>query len=255
MIFLHQILPAFVLPVGITLALVLAGLRLRQQVLIWCGVVILWLSSTPVISRLAIRTAEGWADRNVAADAPKVDAIIVLSSGRIVAPGKAAVSEWNNADRFFGGVELFKAGKSPLLVFTGGALQREPNAALESEVLAEFAKEMGVPSAQIVQTPRVLNTEQEAHAVAALLRAHFSGAKWREGPIQVLLVTSAFHMSRARVQFERAGMLVTPFPVDFKVSAGATLSVLDFVPNGSALAQTEVAMREGYGRLFYFVVR
>jgi hypothetical protein len=47
--------------------------------------------------------------------------VSVLSEGRLVAPGNAAVSEWKDADRFFGGVELFKAGKSPLLVFTGGA--------------------------------------------------------------------------------------------------------------------------------------
>ncbi len=62
-------------------------------------------------------------------------------------------------------------------------------------------------------------------------------------------------MARARRLFERAGMLVIPFPVDFKVSVGRTTSVLDFLPTAWALAQTEMAMREEYGRLFYFVVR
>ena len=71
----------------------------------------------------------------------------------------------------------------------------------------------------------------------------------------MLLVTSAFHMPRARRLFERAGVSVIPFPVDFKVSAGGALSALDFLPTGAALRQTEMAMREGYGRLFYFVVR
>jgi uncharacterized SAM-binding protein YcdF (DUF218 family) len=62
-------------------------------------------------------------------------------------------------------------------------------------------------------------------------------------------------MPRARRLFERAGMSVTPFPVDFKVPAGGTVSVLDFLPAAGALTQTEMALREGYGRLFYFVVR
>jgi uncharacterized SAM-binding protein YcdF (DUF218 family) len=71
----------------------------------------------------------------------------------------------------------------------------------------------------------------------------------------VLLVTSAFHMPRARRLFERAGMSVIPFPVDFKVSAARVISVLDFLPAAGALTQTEIAMREWYGRLYYLVVR
>ena len=60
MIYLHKILPVFVLPIGITLLLVLAGLRLHRRSLTWSGVAVLWLSSTPFISALAVRAAEGW---------------------------------------------------------------------------------------------------------------------------------------------------------------------------------------------------
>jgi uncharacterized SAM-binding protein YcdF (DUF218 family) len=254
-IYLHKILPLFVLPVGITLLLVLTGLRLRRRALIWSGVAVLWLSCMPLVSRLAVRAVEGWAERGLAADAPEADAIVVLSEGRVVAPGKAAVSEWSDADRFFGGVELFKAGKAPLLAFTGGAAPWEPNAALEGDLLAGYAKAMGVPDGQIVKTSRVTNTAEEASAVATLLRGRLSGPTWRGGPPRVLLVTSAFHMPRARQLFERAGISVIPFPVDFKVSASGALSVLIFLPTAAALQETELALREGYGRLFYFVVR
>ncbi len=187
MIYLHKIFPVFVLPVGITLLLVLAGLRFRRRSLIWSGVAVLWLSSTPFISALAVRVAEGWAERGSAANAPEADAIVVLSDGRVLAPGKASVSEWRDANRFFGGVELFKAGRSPLLVFTGGAAPWEPNAALEGDVLAEYAKGIGVPDGQIVTTRRVTNTEEEARAVAMLLRGRFSGPSWRGGLPRVLL--------------------------------------------------------------------
>ena len=178
MIYLHKILSLFVLPVGITLLLVLAGLRFRRRWLIWSGVAVLWLSSTPLVSGLAVRIAEGWAERGLAADASAADAIVVLSEGRVVAPGNAAVSEWEDADRFFGGVELFKAGKSPLLVFTGGAAPWEPNAALEGDILAGYAKALGVPGGQILKTTRVTNTAEEAQAVATLLRGQFSGPTW-----------------------------------------------------------------------------
>lgn len=254
MIYLHKILPVFVLPVGITLLLVLAGLRLRRRRLIWSGVAVLLVSSTPAFSWFAARVAEGWSERGSAADAPEADAIVVLSEGRAIAPGKAAFSEWGGADRFFGGVELFKAGRSPLLVFTGGSTPWEPNAAPEGDVLAGYAKALGVPEAHVLRTSRVTNTAEEAQAVAALLRQRSAGQAQTKDRPRVLLVTSAYHMSRARRLFEWAGMLVIPFPVDFQVSAGRTVNVLDFLPTAGALAETEMVMREWYGRLFYFVV-
>ncbi len=255
LIYLHRALPVFFLPVGITLFLVLAGLWMRRRALIWAGLALLWLSSTPLVSALVIRAVEGSAERIPATNAPGADAIVVLSGGRIVAPGKAAISEWEDPDRFFGGVELFKAGKAPLLVFTNGLVPGRPQAEPEGEVLAGYAKEMGVPAGGILTTGRVTNTAEEALAVATLLRGRLSAPADRATAPRVLLVTSAYHMARARRLFEGAGMTVVPFPVDFQVSAHRAFSVLDFLPTAEALRLTELAWREVYGRLFYFVFR
>lgn len=255
MLYLHKILPLFVMPLGIALMLVLAGIWFRRRALLWCGLAVLWLSSTPLVSGTAARIMDGKAEHGRPADAQASDAIVVLSEGRMVAPGPAAVSEWSDGDRFFGGVVLFKAGKAPLLVFTGGAAPWEPGARLEGEVLAGFAAGMGVPDSQILRTRPVATTAEEALAVAALLRARSPSPSTPLPRPRVLLVTSAYHMPRAQRLFERAGITVIPYPVDFKTSSSARLSVLDFFPSGAALAQTETAMREGYGRLYYFLVR
>jgi len=252
-IYLHKILPVFLLPLGISLLLVLAGLLLRRWVIIWIGFVVLCLSGTPAVSHFMARSVEGWAERNQAIDAPRADAIVVLSGGRIVAPGVAAVSEWSDADRFYGGVDLFQAGKAPLLVFTGGWVPWEPNAKPEGEILIEYAMALGLPAKSMVTTGAVVNTAEEAQAVAALLaQRHVVGADQGVRP-HILLVTSAFHMSRAQYLFTHAGLDVTPFPVDFQVSAGGKLGVMDFLPSADALAQTEMAWREMYGRLYYEV--
>jgi len=255
MMYLHRILPIFVLPTGVTIILLLAGIFLRRRALVIAGLAVLWISSTPVVSRFAIRAAEGYAVRGVAADAPLTDAVVVLSEGRIVAPGKAATSEWHDADRFFGGVELFKAARSPLLVFTGGAVPWEPQAKPEGDILAEYAVALGVPETSILKTKPVANTEEEAQAVAALLRARLAGPTWRGGQPRILLVTSAFHMPRAKRLFDRTGLQVIPFPVDFKASAGAGMSIIDFLPSASALSLSELGLREAYGRLFYLLKR
>ncbi len=256
LIYLHKILPVFLLPIGIILLLVSAGMLLRRRALIWTGIVLLWLGSTPLVSDRMMRAVEGASVRDAASDALPADAIVVLSGGRIVAPGAAAISEWRDANRFFGGVELFKASKAPLLIFTGGRLPWEAKTArTEGEVLVEYAKNFGVPSESMVTTGAVANTAEEAVAVAALLSARRMKVVDRPEALRVLLVTSAFHMARAQHLFEGAGLKVIPFPVDFQVSRSRALTIIDFLPRASALSQTELAWREMYGQLYYSVAR
>jgi uncharacterized SAM-binding protein YcdF (DUF218 family) len=243
-IYVRHIVPALFLPLGVCIMLTLAGIAFRRRWLIGLSVTILWLTSTPLVSAPLMRATEGWAQRLPAAAAPSADAIVVLSTGRIVAPGPARISEWSDPDRFFGGVELFRAGKAPLLIFTGAWSPWAPDAPLEGDILSAFAKDFGVPTDRIRTTGRVTNTKDEAREVAALLR--------REPQVKrILLVTSAFHMPRARQAFERAGIAVRPFPVDFRQSEGAGLDITSFVPGAESAAQTQSALRELYGRLFY----
>lgn len=246
MMYLHKILPLFVLPVGITLILIVIGLIRRRRSLIWAGLAVLWISGTPVVSDALIGALEGDAERKPAAAAPAADAIVVLSGGRVTAPGAARISEWGDPDRFFGGVELFEAGKAPWLVFTGGWVPWAPDDAPEGELLRQHAEKLGVPADRILVTGRVVNTAAEATAVAQLLRAR------QPAPARVLLVTSAFHMARARALFESAGLVVSPFPVDFVAGAGERRTVLDILPTAGALSRTSVAIRELYGRLYYW---
>ena len=250
MIYFHKILPLFLLPTGLTLVLVVAGLVLRRRALCWIGIGVLWLGSTPLVSDTVMRTAEGWQNRQPLSAVPKAQAIVVLSSGRIYPPGDPDATEWGDANRFYGGVELYKAGKAPLLVFTGGWVPWQPNAKPEGEVLIGYAADLGVPRDRMSTTTKVTNTEEESHAVAELLKN-----KLGTNAPRVLLVTSAFHMRRAQMLFARAGLETVPFPVDFKVAAGDTFTVLDLIPNGGSLRKAEVALRELYGLAYYSFIR
>lgn len=247
-VFFSKFLPLLVLPIGVTLILLTAGIVLRRRWLLILAAVVLWASSIPIAGDSLSRAMESGAVRIPGSDAPGADAIVVLSGGRVVAPGPAAISEWSDPDRFFGGLELFQAGKAPLLIFTGGWFPYAASAPLEGDVSASYAKAMGVPADRVLTTGRVVNTLQESQAVAALVKGRTPSVS------RILLVTSAFHMARAQQMFGRAGFTVVPFPVDFEVSTAGTLSLLDFVPTAPALARTQVAVREAYGRLFYRVV-
>ena len=254
MIYLAKILPVFLLPIGLTLGLILLGLALRRKSLVLAACAFLYICSTPIMARFSLNLIERGTERGRAAEAPNADGIVVLSSGRLVAPGAAKVSEWGDGDRFFGGIELFAAKKAPLLIFTGGWAPWEPEARSEGEILVEYARMFGFPKDAVMTTDKVMNTAGEAEAVAALFKARRLGkVDGAQAPWKILLVTSAFHMPRARTQFERQGFEVLPFPVDFLVSTGTQISLLDFFPSAGALSQTELAFREFYGRLIYRV--
>lgn len=198
----------------------------------------------PLVADPLWQFVEGGQVRAAATDPVPADAIVVLSIGRVVAPGPAAVSEWSDPDRFFAGVELFKAGKAPRLVFTGGATPARPTDPAEGDILMKWAAALGVPPAQMATTGRVVNTLEEARAVSALLKASAPPAS------RIILVTSAFHMPRAARVFRAAGLEVTEFPVDFAGRPGH-LGLMDFLPTPGALSTTQVALRELYGRMFY----
>jgi len=75
------------------------------------------------------------------------------------------------------------------------------------------------------------------------------------GKPRIILVTSAFHMRRAKMLFERQGFEVEQFPVDFQTSDRPTLNIPSFIPSAQALARCETAMREGVGMLYYTLIR
>ena len=248
---MHKILPVLALPTGLLLLLLLAGLLLRLRGLIWTSLVLFWVCSTPLASDFLVRALENGAERMETSGMPTGDAIVVLSEGRVVAPGASAVSEWSDGDRFWGGVALYQAGKAPLIVFTGGWTPGQPNAKPEGEVLIGYAEAFGVPSKSLRTTGLVVNTAEEAQAVTKLLGRQVIDGNGLTQATKVLLVTSAYHMPRAQRLFERAGLTVMAYPVDFQVQTSRNLSVMDFVPSASAFQKTEMAWRETIGRVYY----
>ena len=108
---------------------------------------------------------------------------------------------------------------------------------------------MGIPRQDLYTTYPVTNTLQEARAINKLLnyKIPFKNKK-------IILVTSAFHMKRAKKVFEREGMNVLPYPVDFKTSKNFSTSLknpLIWLPSSSNLNSSSRAIREIIGRFVY----
>ena len=175
----------------------------------------------------------------------------MLSGGRHPAPGTAKVSEWHDPDRFLAGLDLYRQGKAPRLLFTGGASPFRPGQPPEGQRYLEEAEQLGIPAAAMQSTPPVVNTAQEAVAIRQLLQ----GSDRSTTTPRILLVTSAFHMRRAQRLFERQGLNVVPFPVDFQ-ARGQWAGPLwrdptQWLPTAGALDGSSRALRELLGRLVY----
>ena len=128
---------------------------------------------------------------------PQADAIVVLGSG-VMPEGELTD---NSLRRTIHGVRLFRQGLAPRIVLLGP----EYHGAVEAEVRARYAADLGVPAGALIVEPGGHNTRDEAQRVLARLGRGRAAA--------IILVTGLHHMPRARRVFEREGMVVAAAPV------------------------------------------
>jgi uncharacterized SAM-binding protein YcdF (DUF218 family) len=242
MIYLHKILPIFVLPIMLVIIVILIGLIKNKKKLIYTAIGVLYIISTPIFSNNFFKIIEGSEYRKPINTIDSTDAIVVLSGMlEINEIGDSTYVEWGDPDRFFGGIALFKAGKAQKLVFTGGKMPWDKSKKTEGEVLKEYAISNGIPSQKILFTKDAENTAEEAVAVKELI-----GTSKR-----IILVTSAYHMYRAKRLFEKQGIEVISFKVDYKVGRNKELVIMDFLPDAESIKLTEIGIREMIGRFYY----
>ena len=243
-IFLHKLLPLIVSPLGVVVLLLIVSMIRRRRCPAVLGLVILLGCSLPATEWAVWRGLESEYPYQPVEAAQTTDAIVVLSGmlgGTKTSDG--IVSQWGDAtDRFFAGFDLFRASKAPVIIFTQGRLPWS-DWPLEGGLLARRAISLGVPESQIMLTGEVANTNDEALAVRDLMGL----ADIRD----VTLVTSSFHMPRAVMIFEQAGVGVIPYPTDFRTKAD--LDWTDWVPSANAFGGTSLGIREYIGRLYYWI--
>ena len=244
MIYLHKVLPLFVLPVMIFILLNLVGLIRNKKIIIYISTVLLYVTSTPIFSNYFFKKIEGEYYRKPIKEMDSAHSIVVLSGMMRINEFKNNYTvEWGDSDRFFAAIDLFNSGKAESIVFTGGKSPFNKTIISEGEVLKKYAISSGIPKENIMVTKDVENTADEAMAVKDLIGSNK----------KIILVTSAFHMVRAKKMFEKQGFNVNGYKVDFRTSPYQELTIMSFLPSSGNLSKTEVGIREVIGRVFYFI--
>lgn len=279
------VLSALVLPPVPGLVLILIGARLIQPkrgwgyLILFLGVLSIWLGGCDVTAQwlqnsvlkppVAMAGAEmqrlkelgkgsgGYGGNRLAAKlgikpvAPKT-AIVVLGGGREPLAREYGVSDLSarSAERLRYGIWLSRQTSLPL-AFSGGigwAQQQAGGGSPEAEVAARVAQQHYGWTVHWTES-RSSDTQGNAMLTVAMLA--------QEGVSEIVLVTEAFHMPRAKRAFERAmtqaaihhpewpTLRVTPAPMGYW-SPGER-AVLDWLPSSEGLVNVRLALHEVLG--------
>ena len=179
----------------------------------------------------------GWLEQAYLPPAePKGDVIIMLGGGAMPdspdVDGVGALCS-SPANRLLTAVRLQRKLGVPILL-SGGQVYEDTGA--EAKIARRMLIDLGVPEEQILVETRSINTTQNARYSAEILREH--------GLSRPILVTSAFHMKRAVLNFEKQGIDVVPYPADYQVTHHPVFHYTKLRPQTEALLDNVTVLQE-----------
>lgn len=244
MLDLGKVLTAATMPVGFfCFALVAAGLavalhhRKFARALMLAAACWLLLWSIPIASIRMRQGLERQFPQRSASDYPVVDAIVVLGGGV-----QGARKDWRfgphlqlGADRTWFAARLYRAGRAPWVIVSGGTSIWSSSDEPEAEAMRSFLADLSVPASAVLLEARSRNTEENALYTKQLLaEQHFD---------KILLVTSALHMPRALALFRAQGIAAIPAPADFDAVPRKGL-LQSWLPDAETLERSSAALKE-----------
>lgn len=175
------------------------------------------------------------------------DGIIVLGASIDVdlsaAHGTPVVT--TASDRIIATAALARKYPNARVVFAGGNANLISGDAKEADLAAPLFESLGIDRSRLILERGSRNTYENAQFTKAMVDPK-PGERW-------LLVTSAFHMPRSIGLFRKAGFVVEPYPVDWRVGTGREVVSFTDVA-GEGLSRTNLAVREWLGLITYRAV-
>lgn len=248
---LKKSISAFILPPGIfALVIVMVACLMIYRNRWRLGVVnltvglMLWALSTFPVANFLIQELE--ADFPLPIH-PSGDVIILLGGGVIDRvpdlTGKATPSPLMMG-RVVTAARLYQRLRLPIIV-TGGRGNYD-DAVAESSVVKRFLVDLGVPANRIIEENRARDTAQNARLTAVMCR--------QLNLSEPILLTSAYHLKRARMAFDAANLPIIPFPASFLGSRNVPFTWIYCLPHISHFRTSAIALHEYVG-ILYFRIR
>lgn len=178
---------------------------------------------------------------------PKHSCVIVLGGFSGAGGEDGGRFNWA-ADRFITGVQLLKTGKAQHILISGGNGSLSPGNFREALWVNLQLKKIGIADSLILIESNSRNTLENAAFSKQLLIKHNLKPPY-------VLVTSAFHMRRAKMIFDKNGIAVAPYSCTY-LTDNTHLYFSDFIPQADILANWELYLKEVVGYIVnYFQVK
>jgi uncharacterized SAM-binding protein YcdF (DUF218 family) len=255
-LFLSKLLPLLIYPVGLACICLFWSLYLCFKRSRWTfmpillALILLITAGNTRVSNQLLKSLE-WQNLPVG-ELPQAEAIVILGGAtRSASPPRSLPDMSDRGDRLLYGVKLYKDGKAPLIILSGGRIQWFGGGASEAQDMAQILELMGISQEAIVLEPNSLNTYENAINTQKILQ--------NKGIKRFLLVTSAFHMPRSLLIFQRLGMKPIPAPTDFLISRqeleetsySSESKILSLIPDSTHIDDTTTAIKEYIGMFIY----
>ncbi len=205
----------------------------RIAALLFALTFVFYLLCTSVVAERTL----GWLEQAYLPPAePAGDVIIMLGGGAMPdspdVDGVGALCS-SPANRLLTAVRLQRKLGVPILL-SGGQVYEDTGA--EAKIARRILIDLGVPESKILVETQSINTTQNARYSAEILRA--------QGLTQPILVTSAFHMKRAVLNFKKQGIDVVPYPADYQVTHHPVFHYTKLRPQTEALLNNVTVLQE-----------
>jgi uncharacterized SAM-binding protein YcdF (DUF218 family) len=235
MFFLKKLITHFILPPGLlVIAFAVLGIlskRKLAKLLAFSFALFVYLLSIEPIKDVLYKPLE---EAYPVPSKPEGDAIVILGGGAY----NTGILKEDSTKRLLTGFVLHKQTDLPIILSGGASIGALP----EEEIMKGLLLTLGVDKGNIYTDVNSKDTEENAQEVKKLCE--------RLGCRRVVLVTSAYHMRRAVLAFQRAGLEVVPYPTDFKRDMKYNLYSL--LPKMGVFADSYKALREYLGLVWYY---
>ncbi len=250
MFYLSRIAWAFFQPSTLIAILLLAGLLLVARrkrsglPVFFCGVALYLIAGFSPLANWLLVPLETRAQIGITEPIDGAAGIIVLGGAIAGAQnfGERRVILSDSGDRMIEAVRLAQQYPDLPVIFSGGNGDLFPGSKLEPEakLAQEFFEGFKITPPRLRLEDRSRNTYENAAFTAELLQPR-RDQYW-------VLVTSAFHMPRARALFEAKGFRIIPRPGDFRTIGPGGLGQIFGKPS-DGLRRMDVAAKEWVGLL------